>query len=173
MKLNKLATGIALASGIATFAASADQGSGNIDFTGSIIDAPCSIHPDSTKQEIDLGQIAARQLAGSGTSTPREFKILLENCDITGTEKTVKITFGGSNAGGDNKLLGITGTASGAGVAMTDSNGNRIELGKASNARDLTEGPNTLIFTAFLQGLGGTPVTGDFYASTDFTLAYQ
>ncbi|TQI79096.1 type 1 fimbria pilin [Serratia fonticola] len=174
MKLNKLATVIALASGMATFAVSADQGSGQIDFTGSIIDAPCSIHPDSVNQEIDLGKIAAKHLLNSGTSNPRPFKILLENCDISGPEKTVTITFGGNNAGGDNKLLGITGTASGAGVAMTDGSGNRIELGVATDARTLTTGNNTLAFSAFLQGLNNvTPVTGDFYASTDFTLAYQ
>lgn len=36
----------------------ADQGHGTVTFTGSIIDAPCSIAPESIDQTVNLGQIS-------------------------------------------------------------------------------------------------------------------
>lgn len=177
MKLNKIATTLMLVAGISSFGVqAADQGAGKVTFTGSIIDAPCSIHPDSGDQEVDLGQIASSQLVGSGTSTPRNFDIKLENCVLSeeeGAANTVTVTFGGSAADATNKLLGITGTASGAGVAITDGSGKQITLTEPTDARDLIEGDNTLNFSAYLQGLGGAVETGEFQAVTDFTLAYQ
>jgi len=174
MKLNKIASVLVFASSMATYGAhaAADQGAGRVDFKGSIINAACSINPQSTQQEVDLGQIAAKQLANSGTSTPRNFEILLENCDIT-DDSAVSLTFGGDSANTTNTLLGITGTASGAGIAMTTGNGERITLGQATQPRDLIEGDNTLVFSAYLEGLGGAIETGDFFSSTNFTLAYQ
>lgn len=155
--------------------AAADQGSGRVTFTGSIINAACSISPESSDQEVNLGQIAMHELEGAGTSTPRNFEIALENCSIDrGSE--VSVTFGGASAvGSDNKLLGITGTAAGAGVAITDGSGQRLTLGQASAGRELIDGNNTLNFSAYLEGLGDNDKlkSGDFYAVTDFTLAYE
>ncbi|HFF8525005.1 TPA: fimbrial protein [Providencia rettgeri] len=196
MKFNKITTALIITAGLATFGAQAasepSQGSGKITFTGSIIEAACSINPDSTNQEIDLGQIAKSQLKDNGQSTPRNFDILLENCSFEeespvdsgedGTRalvgNTVKITFGGSpaagNAGPINTLLGITGTAKGAGVAITDGSGTVIELNKESNGRELINGDNTLNFSAYLQGIDDASLaTGEFTAVTNFTLSYM
>ncbi|AVZ00434.1 fimbria A protein (plasmid) [Lelliottia sp. WB101] len=184
MKFNKIVTALILASGMATFGANAaaDGGSGRVDFRGSIIDAACSIDPDSSVIDVNLGQVASKQLAGQGSSTPVNFEINLKNCELDtsagdGTRaanNTVSVTFGGSLADGDNTLLGITGDASGAGVAMTDASGKRITLGEATPARALIEGDNTLGFSAFLVGLKDqTPETGNFAATADFTLAYE
>lgn len=195
MKFNKITTALIFTAGLATFGVQAasepSQGSGKITFTGSIIEAACSINPDSTNQEIDLGQIAKSQLKDNGQSTPRNFDILLENCSFEEESpvgpgedtralvgNTVKITFGGSpaasSAGPINTLLGITGTAKGAGVAITDGSGTVIELNKESNGRELINGDNTLNFSAYLQGIDDASLaTGEFTAVTNFTLSYM
>lgn len=185
MKATKIASALFLTLGMVTGAAqAADQGSGRVIFTGSIIDAPCSVNPDHKEQEVDLGQIASVQLENNGVSTPRNFQIELENCalntsedddgNVITTAPSVSVKFGGSPAVPDDKTwFGITGTASGAGVVITDGSGTKIPVNGSTVARDLIEGNNTLAFSAYLQGLGGTITTGEFQSIADFTLSYE
>lgn len=83
--------------------------------------------------------------------------------------------FEGVPADSTNKLLGISGGASGAGVAITNAGGEVMTLGTASSAYTLTEGTNILDFAAYLQGLGSsaTITTGEFTAISTFALTYQ
>lgn len=174
MKMNKTLLAMVMASGISAFAASAaDQGSGNITFTGTIVDAPCSITPESSSQTVDLGQVSNALLSNAGSSTPRKFTIDLEKCD-TATKNNVTITFGGSKDSVNDKLLGITGTAKGAGVVLTDGSGTQIKLGEASAPRGLLAGDNKLAFSAYLQGntASGSVTPGEFSSVANFTLAY-
>ncbi|EOI3410810.1 fimbrial protein [Cronobacter dublinensis] len=177
MKFSKVslaaAMGLMLAVGMAN---AKDQGHGKVTFTGSIIDAPCSINPDSIDQTVSMGQIsnvALKANGNTGTSVPRNFEIKLENCDVS-TLKSVKTTFTGAEGVTDGSL-GITGTAKGASLILTDGNGEQIKLGDASKARELQDGNNTLLFSAYLQGDGAsaTVTPGDFSAVADFTLAYE
>ncbi|EOC0416712.1 type 1 fimbrial protein [Cronobacter malonaticus] len=179
MKFSKVslaaAMGLMLAAGMAN---AADQGNGKVTFTGSIIDAPCSINPDSIDQTVEIGQVSNVALAvnsNTGTSVPRNFEIKLENCDVTTTAGSkVKTTFTGA-AGATAGSLGITGTAKGASLILTDGNGKQIKLGEESDPHQLQKGNNTLLFSAYLQGDGAsaTITPGDFTAVADFTLAYQ
>jgi len=186
MKLNKIMLAAVMAFGVSSVAHAAvkDQGHGKVTFSGSIIDAPCSIAPDSLDQTVELGAISNVALKGNGTeggkSTPRNFQIKLENCDLNptapGKNNSVKVTFSGSPSEANNALLGITGTAKGAGIAITDGSGKLITLGQASDARDLQNGANTLSFAAYLQGAAASTATitpGEFQSVADFTLAYQ
>lgn len=176
MKLNKLA--MAFGMGVILTSASAmaatDQGHGTVTFTGSIIDAPCSITPETVDQTVNLGQISNIALKDGGKSTPQEFKIELENCD-TSTYNTVTTTFTGANSQGNPDLLGIVGTASGASIAITDGSGELIKLGTATQAHSLQDGNNTLMFSAYLQGDGASTavVPGEFSSIANFSLAYQ
>ncbi|HEX4502384.1 MAG TPA: fimbrial protein [Scandinavium sp.] len=178
MNFKKLA--LASAMGIVMFAgaanAASDQGHGKVTFTGSIIDAPCSINPDSIDQTVNLGEVsnvALKADGNTGTSVPRNFEIKLENCDVT-TLKTVSTTFSGAEGASDGSL-GVTGTAKGASIILTNGDGVQIKMGEASAARTLQNGNNTLLFSAYLQGDGAsaTVTPGDFTAVADFTLAYQ
>ncbi|BFO07561.1 Fimbria A protein precursor [Serratia rubidaea] len=173
MKLNKIMLAAVMAFGATSFAQAADQGHGKVNFIGSIIDAPCSIAPESIDQTVDLGQVSNVALKNGGSSNPRSFDIKLEQCDTT-TLKSVSTTFTGSASPTNKDLLGITGTASGAGVAITYG-GQPVKLGTATTAQNLNEGSNTLRFAAYLQGEGASAavVPGDFTAVADFTLAYQ
>ena len=127
MKLNKIALAAALVLGTITTVQAADEGNGVVRFTGSIIDAPCSIDPNSVDQTVELGSVSNVVLVDGGNSAPKPFEIRLEKCSLD-TAKTVKTTFNG--AAGEGGLLGITGDARGAGIALTDGNGDAITLGR-------------------------------------------
>ncbi|HBI10838.1 MAG TPA: fimbria A protein [Franconibacter pulveris] len=176
MNFKKVALASVMGLFLAASAQAADQGHGKVTFTGSIIDAPCSISPDSIDQTVNLGQVsnvALKANSNTGTSVPRNFEIKLENCDTT-TLKSVKTTFTGAE-GATAGSLGITGTAKGASIILTNGDGKQLKLGEASDAHKLQNGNNTLLFSAYLQGDGATATVtpGDFSAVADFTLAYQ
>jgi type 1 fimbria pilin len=182
MKLNKTLLAAAVVFGMSSLA-HADQGHGKVTFTGAIIDAPCSISPESADQTVDLGQISNVALKDGGKSTPRNFSIDLENCVFSGKDAKNKVsaTFTGIESASNNGLLGITGTASGASVAITDGSGALIKLGQPTKAQALQDGRNSLSFAAYMQGDQGdgeegasaTIVEGDFQSVADFTLAYN
>lgn len=177
MNMNKKMLAAVIALGMSSMAHAADMGHGKVTFTGSIIDAPCSISPDSIDQTVDLGQISNAALKDGGKSAPRNFSIDLENCSFgsPAAKNKVSLTFTGMQSAAANGLLGITGTARGASVGITDGSGAVIELGKATTAQTLQDGKNTLSFAAYMQGDGAsaTITEGDFQAVTDFTLAYN
>ncbi|AKG68221.1 Fimbria A protein precursor [Serratia fonticola] len=177
MKANKTLLAAVAVFGLSSLAHAADQGNGKVTFTGSIIDAPCSIAPDSADQTIELGQISKVALKDGGKSTPRNFDIQLENCSVSekDSQNKVQITFTGMKSPAKNGLLGITGSAKGASVAVTDGSGAVIELGKPSTAQELSDGTNTLSFAAYVQGDGASAAIteGEFQAVADFTLAYN
>ncbi|MCO7511999.1 type 1 fimbrial protein [Serratia fonticola] len=175
MKLNKIVLGVSLAFGIVSFANAADQGNGTVTFTGSIIDAPCSIDPDTIDQTVNLGQVSNVALEAKGASTPKFFEIRLENCSLVKDKKnTVTATFSGGKGGTDG-MLGMTGTAKGASIAVADTSGKLIKLREPTSAHELQTGKNTLGFSAYLQGDGASSgiVPGDFKSVANFTLAYQ
>ncbi|WP_454889850.1 fimbrial protein [Serratia quinivorans] len=177
MKLNKIMLAAAMTLGTVSMAHAADQGHGKVTFTGSIIDAPCSIAPESIDQTVDLGQISNAALKDSGQSTPKNFSISLEDCSFgtPAAKNKVQVTFTGMESLAANGLLGITGNAKGASVAITQADGSVIALGKPTKAQVLQDGNNTLSFAAYMQGDGATATIteGDFQAVTDFTLAYN
>ena len=203
MKLNKIASVFALAFGMSVSGAHAaeiqNQGQGNITFHGYIIDAACSIGADSESQTVELGQVSIKQLEDKGVSRPQVFSIDLENCRMNETTEdesegegegetravvytppSVTVNFGGSaalNADGssDPEKFGIMGTATGAGVVITDASGAIIPVGGTSEARELIEGNNTLGFAAYLQGLDSNKAitAGEFTSIVDFTLSYD
>lgn len=176
MKLNKIMLAAAMALGVSSLAHAADQGHGKVTFSGSIIEAPCSIAPDSLDQTVELGAISSVALKSGGKSTPRNFQIKLENCELSANKNNVALTFSGATSEANDKLLGITGSAKGAGIAITDGAGTNIELGTASKPQKLQNGSNTLAFSAYLQGASASTAVitpGEFQSVADFTLAYQ
>lgn len=175
--MNKTLLAAVIAFGSVSMAHAADQGHGKITITGSIIDAPCSIAPESIDQTVELGQISNIALKDGGQSTPQNFSIKLENCSFGDpvAKNKVSLTFTGMESSAKNGLLGITGNAKGASVAITDGSGSVIALGKPTQEQILAGNNNTLKFAAYMQGDGASAAIteGDFQAVTDFTLAYN
>lgn len=154
----------------------ASQGNGVIKFVGAIIDAPCSIAPESVDQTIQMGQISNNVLERQGEGPIRPFEIHLEGCSIA-TAKTASVTFNGIAADTDKKHLAINGFAKGAAIAMVSQlAGDEVVLGQKVNAGSLINGDNHLKFGAKLvSNLKGdekaTP--GEFTATSDFIMNYQ
>lgn len=186
MKKIKLAMimGMTLASGT-VFAA--DQGHGVVNFKGEIIEAPCSISADSVEQTVDLGQVTSSTLKGGKSSSPVAFSIKLQDCDVSSlAKKTVTATFTGKAASFDStsSLLALSGTASGAGIAITDDGKKPIKLGMASTPFTFNNASTsdtlqsaTLQYAAYLQGAADNTqnpiIAGQFTSVANFTLAYE
>ena len=175
MKLNKIMMAALLAFGTISGAQAADQGHGKITFTGSIIDAPCSIDPNSVDQTVELGAISNVSLLNGGNSDPKPFEIHLEKCSLD-TAKLVTTTFDG--APGKDGLLGMTGDAKGASIAITDGSNNVIKLGQPTTGQTISAGATeaTLAFSAYLKGDGGDDksiVPGKFQSVANFILDYK
>ncbi|WP_028715591.1 fimbrial protein [Pantoea ananatis] len=165
------------ASLVASTAYAAKQGEGKITFTGSIIDAPCTISQDSIDQTVNLGQVSNVALSGGGKSTPKHFSIDLKGCSFgtPAAKNKVAVTFTGAESSAVKGLLGITGSAQGAGVALTKGDGQMVKLGEPTTAQTMQNGNNTLDFAAYLQGATASNaiVPGDFTSVANFTLAYN
>ena len=184
MKFSKIALamgfGLVMASGLANADAdtpaqtptAGSQGHGTVHFKGEIIDAPCSISPDTADQTVDLGQVSNSALNKKGKSVPVPFNIKLQNCDVS-TYKTVTATWGGTPDVNMPTAWGITGTASGAAIVLRDASEQDIAMGKASAATALVANNTTIAMSAYLQGDGAEVVPGAFTGAADFVLAYQ
>lgn len=176
MKFNKsvIALGLGLALSASAFAGT-NQGSGQVHFKGEIIEAPCSITPDTVDQTVDMGKIATSALANGGRSDSFPFQIDLKNCSTTAlSDSTVTVTFEGPRDGLDNAALGIEGQAKNAAIYLTNGGGKTIDLGQPSDAIQITDGSNTLNFSSYLKGYTETMATpGEFTATTNFVLTYQ
>lgn len=179
MKFNKIvmamSLGVLFAAGAANAAdAIKDQGHGTISFTGSIIDAPCSITGDTANQTVDLGEVSNTALNNGETSSPKTFHIKLEQCDASQIKEGVQVAFTGAPDANNADILGISGNASGAGIVITNGSGTPIKMGELSPAQKLGNGQNTLTFAAYLKKDGASSVVpGDFNSSADFTLTYN
>lgn len=158
-----------------------NEGEGKITFTGSIIDAPCSIEPGSLDQTIPLGAVSSVVLSengNTGVSTPQAFNIELKNCVIaqSGTKDKVSVTFSGAASSYDATSLGLIGTAEGAYILMSQADGAKVTLNTPTATQKVTNGANnTLSFTAALKGGGAGAVIkpGSFQVPTNFVLSYQ
>ena len=174
MKVKTLASAIMAVTLAATSAAvmAEGSGSGTVVFKGSIIDAPCSITQESQFQTVEMGQISNAALKDGSKSSPKPFQIELSGCDVS-LLKTAKATFSGTESGSTG-MLAISGTASGASLAIADNNGALIPLGTESTAQTLSDGDTSLMFSAYLQGdRSAEIVPGDFETFANFTLAYE
>ena len=175
MKLNKVFLGLSLTLAVASFA-NADQGHGEVKFKGAIIDAPCSIAPESQNQEVDFGLLSANELKKGGSSSKQFFNIKLLQCDATAT--TVTATFNGAAANGKSEWFALSGNTSQAGIVLTNADNSPIAPNSSSTLK-IVEGNNTLNFGAWVEGFPvvspteNTIVPGAFESLMTWTLAYS
>ncbi|WP_181364607.1 fimbrial protein [Aeromonas sp. HMWF014] len=153
-----------------------NEGSGEINFIGSIINAPCSIYSDSINQTIHLGQVSNATLDKYNESKMVDFNIKLEGCTFE-TAQSVDITFDGVPDATSTTKLALNGSAAGAAIQMFNKqSGEAIELNKATNFTGLYVGDNTLRFGAKLvktaeDKAGITP--GEFDTKAHFVMKYK
>ncbi|ENT3641911.1 fimbrial protein, partial [Salmonella enterica] len=89
MRNNKIVLAMATAgmmcctSAFATDIPANNAGGGTIEFTGSVIEAPCSIVPESQNIQVKLGQVSNKTLKSDGlTSSPQPIDIKLTGCEF-------------------------------------------------------------------------------------------
>lgn len=174
MKMNKIMLATVMTLATISMAHAANEGSGTVNFKGSIIDAPCSIDPGTDDQTVKLGDIASAQLKDGGKSTPQDILIKLVGCDVK-TAKSVSTTFAGAESEAAPGLLAMRGSARGASIAINDVDGTLLPLTKASKPQKIENTDTTLRFSAHLQGDGASAaiIPGGFTSVADFTLSYQ
>ncbi len=176
MKLNILALVVAAGFMSNAFAVATEAGKGQIKFTGSIIEAPCSITPGTSNQNIELGQVSATALKMVGNQLLLLSKSTLRNVIQLGLTKGVTATFTGPASASNADLLGITGSAKGASIVLTDGAGTPIKFGTATSPQLIMDGSNTLVFSAYLQGDTGPTasiIPGEFTSIANYALAYE
>ncbi|MCU6343475.1 type 1 fimbrial protein [Escherichia coli] len=180
MKMIKsVLTGAMISALLSSGAMAANQGSGTITFSGEIIDAPCSIHPDDTKQTIQMGSVSNASLRNDNAAV-KNFGIRLVGCDLQkydldgtpdGNNKWsgVKAKFTGTSLN-NNKLLKISDNV---GIELRHA-GNPLTFGTASDKMELT-GDQELSFQAQVKAVDKTgPISlGEFNSVANFELSYE
>lgn len=183
MKLNKLSLAILFATSTISTSVLAAGNTGELHFTGQVVNSPCNIESDSLNQEVPFGQLSRASLE-AGNAAEKNIAIKLKDCNFNeftkGTDdkwvpvKDIKITFGGKNYVGTKKeFLAVTGTASNIGIQIKDFNFD--EAKSVLNQIRNQQGENVLEFTALAKRVDGTaPVTeGEFSSIADFKIAYE
>ncbi|MBB1599752.1 fimbrial protein [Variovorax sp. UMC13] len=186
MQKNRLIQIAALVAVAALSQGALAQSSGTINFTGDIVDAPCSIAAGSQNKSVPLGKVARTAFDGAtaGTATvgkhapAADFTIDLLGCGATAKGATV--TFSGTADADDATVLrianagqvGVT-AASGVGIEIGDSAGTKIALGSASGQYALGQGDNSLKFKASYVATKTAVTTGPANSTAQFTVAYK
>ncbi|HCA3829758.1 TPA: fimbrial protein [Salmonella enterica subsp. houtenae] len=174
--------------------ATTDAGGGTMTFSGSVIDAPCSIVPDSQNIKVDLGQVSMKSLSAANKySSPVPVTINLTGCsfeDLGNTPDTgatnyskVAITFPGvlPPQGGDLTKGEIANTASNpatnVAIQLLKSDGvTPVDLSKAPIAGDITldtsSATNKLNFFARMITVDGAASQGSVGATVTYKLKY-
>ena len=167
---------------------------GKINFTGSIVAAPCAVDNDSGGQIIRLGQVAANKLVGAGsTSASVPFAIKLTGCDLSAKDASdatksasytkASITFSGNTVSGNTKALALSGNMGGETVAQNVGiqilqNGTAVAVdGSTATAQSkIHAGQNEIPFSANYVQVGAESdevVAGLANASVNFMVSYE
>lgn len=157
----------------------AAQAADNVEFTGVLVHAPCTLHPGDDEQELDFSTVSARDLYVLGQTPSRSFSLRLEDCD-TSVMNGVTLTFSGEES---TELPGFLAfdagsLARGVVVGLQSENGQPLPLNGAGMNLALTPGNVLIPLQAYLkveptaQGNQGI-VKGPFTATATFELTYQ
>lgn len=176
------ATAAALIGPAAAFAA--DFGQGTITFTGSVLDAPCSIPAADLNQTIDLGQISKNDLTTTNaTSATLPIEIHLTGCNFTasGTPAVpqlnkLKISFAGTFSDTTKAILTNTAPngAANVGIQIVDNAGKVITSTPTAEQTLAAGNLNTLRYGVRLINNGTAAATaGKVGAQVVFTLTYS
>lgn len=175
MKKNLIAVAVLASSafGISAFAAD-----GQVNFTGEIIDAGCTVvNTPSNPLEVKLGKVARTSFTQAGdTAAATGFTIQLKDCPAT--VGTASVKFDGTSVAGDNSVLALTqgpGVATGVGIQLSDDANTVLPLFTPSKAYPLQSGSaiNNLDFVARYIATSSTVTVGPANSMASFTINYN
>ena len=182
--LTAIVSALATGSAFAADPQGSDQGSGRVHFTGSVINAPCSIAPGDEDINVDLGQVANKVLeAGNKYSQNVNYTIHLQDCSLSAASSSsgtsykdvskVSVKFGGSSNANKGELLANTGGSQGVGIRLIDANGALMKVGDTSSDVTLVNGNNDLTFAARVEADGTDVKVGPIKGQTNYALNYK
>ncbi|ENY3616470.1 fimbrial protein [Escherichia coli O8:H49] len=175
MKKLFISASVAMAFAASGVNAASTQGQGSVNFKGEVINAPCSIAPESVDQTIQFGQISKAVLNKGGESVRKSVDIKLLNCELD-KQKTVTASFSGATTETPNELSTAGGT--GVSIVMSAADGTQVTFDGTTPAGKLAikPGDNTLKYMAWVKkgaNTAGDVSEGAFEAVAQFNLAYN
>jgi major type 1 subunit fimbrin (pilin) len=177
-----------LAAALATTAvlsfSSAFAADGTVNFTGSVTDTACVVDLGTNNTlSVPMGRISKTSFGAAGSlAGATKFTLKLKTCPAA-TSATVK--FDGIAAGGDDKILALTGgtgAATGLGIQISDKGGNVLPLATDSASYTLAQGDaldptkdvsNDLNFTARYISTAAAVTAGTANATATFSINYN
>lgn len=181
MKFNKFLIAAAISttvvSSVSAFAAdeTISPTVGEIQFKGELVNSACGLAASSSPLLIDFGQITTSSLKDSKHAGNVRKDIELQGCDTT-VAKSVKVTYNPNTVDVKDPTLAAftSGTATGAGIGLTDSGNQPVKWGVASTPVNLVDGAVKIPFVAYVKANGDTDVKpGTFQSSVNFKIDYQ
>ncbi|WP_336222341.1 fimbrial protein [Citrobacter amalonaticus] len=148
-----------------------------VNITGTILESTCNVDQSSTSLAVPLGNIGSIVFNNPGDLSPEsQFSIIL-NCPSQ-FSRQASVTFSGKLSTSDASLLALDDSADaakGVAVRINESNGDKIDMDKASIPQNLVPGINTLMFSAQYQSISARSdiVAGTANATAQFTINYQ
>lgn len=166
---------------VSSLTAVSNAADGTINFTGTILDAACTVDPSSSVQPVALGTVSKAGFVNAGdVASGGNIKIAISACDKSITRAAVR--FEGPRDKNDPRLLGLTGAgtqgvATGVGVAIFEKdNSTLIPLGTKSAGMDIAapEGGSLEFVAKYMASTAAAGITaGTANAVATFTVDYN
>lgn len=153
---------------------------GKFAMSGELIEAACSIDPNTRDVEVEFGEVSASLINRNDEGNiTRPFRVRLIGCSMVkrGNDGSLypyaRVTFLGSAAASDPTALIINGEADGFGIRLRDSQGEILTIGQPSPGYELSEKDNDLQFSASLVPIDQYIKAGEFTAVAQFFMDYN
>lgn len=150
---------------------------GTLKFTGSLVNAPCTVEQSSEGMVVDLQQYRVADFQNIGdVSAAKQFEIKLGNCAVD-TYKKAQVTFNGLTAEGNPHVLAVAAGASSArGIGLQILHAGKpvfVDNSAPSESTSLNPGETKLFFQAQYISTDAEVKPGKANASADFTVTYM
>lgn len=168
----------ALVGSVSAFASNVTLG--KFAMSGELIEAACSLDPNSHDIEVEFGDVSASLINRNDEGNiTRPFQVRLIGCSMVkrGNDGSLypyaSVTFLGNSAASDPTTLLINGEADGFGIRLRDSQGEILTIGQPSPGYELREKDNELEFSASLVPVDKYIKAGEFTAVAQFFMDYN
>ncbi len=124
-----------------------------LDFSGTLVDEPCTVAVDDTDIQLDFGSIIDKGLYDENRSPIQPFTIHLVDCNIDewGGSGDVTTRFEGTQSVELPGYLALNDASMGVAIGINEADGSFLGLGKNSQPQKLADGSLELNYEAFVQ----------------------
>lgn len=158
------------------------ESSNTVEYTGTLIELPCTVNPDNENVYIDFGDnVNTKDLytGQRGAYSDREFEFYLEDCDSSLAD-TISAKFTGNATNNGLLKFSPTSEASGVVIGLETMSGKPLPINsaKVEPVYPLNDGKITIRLRAYLKAEENAIVNksinpGIFWATMTYTLVYE